>query len=49
MLTSMTQMKVTFQQNLMTNSATLIPVVVTGFHALSDPRIQVLELLQSCV
>ena len=50
MVTSMTlKMKVTFQQNLMTNSATLIPAfVVTGFHALSDPlRIQVLELLRS--
>jgi ArsR family transcriptional regulator len=43
------KMKVTFQQNLMTNTATLIPAfVVTGFHALSDPlRIQVLELLRS--
>jgi len=42
------KMKVTFQQNLMTNSATLIPAFVTGFHALSDPlRIQVLELLRS--
>ncbi len=43
------KMEVTFQKNLMTNTATLIPAfVVTGFHALSDPlRLQVLELLRN--
>lgn len=42
------RMKVTFQQDLMIAISTVAPAtVITGFHALSEPRrIQVLELLR---